>query len=295
SSCDALFICSKGATQGQRHRARRRTESSEEPVGTWKYHKTTNQQRRRYSLSSSQDSQGVVHNVNTVADLVGAGRNLVMGQGPSGKESDFKYFFRTNDLWIDCGCDRNNAKVEFPFLSEEVCGIEGTVTFLCGKVGPTVHKTLRLLGSKLSSWRQKKSTVEWTHSMKTMNFCEITIHARALISAGQTKAADSQNAMTADGEKNDSIHKRVDLSDGAKLTYLRGCLTGGSSKAEGTFRMALCRGQKGGVRLADCLTRLLLIQRMTEIRRKVKNPSPLDSFAGSPGDCSWHQRQEDDS
>ncbi|KRZ17863.1 hypothetical protein T11_9813 [Trichinella zimbabwensis] len=87
-SCDALFICSRGATQGQRHRARRRTESSEEPVGTWKYHKTTNQQRRRYSLSSSQDSQGVVHNVNTVADLVGAGRNLVMGQGPSGKSDE---------------------------------------------------------------------------------------------------------------------------------------------------------------------------------------------------------------
>ncbi|KRY91697.1 hypothetical protein T4D_2627 [Trichinella pseudospiralis] len=95
-SCDALFICSKGTTQSPRLRARCKTESSEESVSSWKNHENTNQQQRRYTGRNCRDTLVVF---------------------------DFKYFFRG----IDCGCDGNNAKVEFPFLSEEVCGIEGAV------------------------------------------------------------------------------------------------------------------------------------------------------------------------
>ncbi|OUC42092.1 hypothetical protein D917_10461 [Trichinella nativa] len=82
-------------------------------------------------------------------------------------------------------------------------------------------------------------------------FCEITVRARILIDAGKVDAAGFQNMKTAEVEKNvrlpslelpkfrshvtefrgfwdwfaDSIHKRTEFLDGAKLTYLRGCPT----------------------------------------------------------------------
>ncbi|KRX62406.1 hypothetical protein T09_8170 [Trichinella sp. T9] len=82
-------------------------------------------------------------------------------------------------------------------------------------------------------------------------FCEITVRARILIDAGKVNAAGFQNMKTAEVEKNvrlpslelpkfrshvtefrgfwdrfaDSIHKRTEFLDGAKLTYLRGCPT----------------------------------------------------------------------
>ncbi|KRY74267.1 hypothetical protein T4A_1743, partial [Trichinella pseudospiralis] len=165
-SCDALFICSKGTTQSPRLRARCKTESSEESVSSWKNHENTNQQQRRYTGRNCRDTLVVF---------------------------DFKYFFRG----IDCGCDGNNAKVEFPFLSEEVCGIEGAVR--------TSRKSWTSCAQNAAATRIEAWSVEADFLVSEELYCRV-------------------DALQED--HGDIIHKRVDLLDGAKLTYFRGCLTG---------------------------------------------------------------------
>ncbi|KRZ75044.1 hypothetical protein T10_10361 [Trichinella papuae] len=96
---------------------------------------------------------------------------------------------------------------------------------------------------------------EWAEYRK--GFRVITVRARTLMSAGKVEAASSQKTKETEGERNvrlpslelpkfrgdvtefhgfwdrfaDSIHKRTPLSNRAKLTYLRGCLTGDALRA----------------------------------------------------------------
>ncbi|KRY12340.1 hypothetical protein T12_8941 [Trichinella patagoniensis] len=75
----------------------------------------------------------------------------------------------------------------------------------------------------------KIAMAQWVEYRK--GFRGITVRARTL-SAGKVKAAGSQNTKAIEGEKNvrfpflELPKFRTLLSDGARLTYLRGCLTG---------------------------------------------------------------------
>ncbi|KRY47352.1 hypothetical protein T03_2707 [Trichinella britovi] len=86
-------------------------------------------------------------------------------------------------------------------------------------------------GAGLDGEEVKTAMAEWAECRK--GFRGITVRARSLISAGKIavpRASYVQGGVTAFrgfwDRFADSIHKRMDLSDAAKLSYLRGCLTG---------------------------------------------------------------------